>query len=283
MSEALGRLLHILDLERVDDHAYQGVSFDPGAPHLFGGQVLAQALAAVHREADTPSHSLHAYFLQRGTASEPVRFDVQELRRSRAFVTYRVAATQGESEILDMTVSHHVSEEGLCHQIDAEAMGEPEGVPYERALLQVMTPQGSGDDTTPFELPVEILSVGGMAFFSEEVREPRARCWMRVRASVGDDPRLHQCLFAYASDYAIMIPCIHPHSVSIMAVQSASLDHAIWFHRPFRMDEWMLFELTSPVADGARGMGQGTLYARDGRLVASCTQEALIRPGVERR
>ena len=163
-------------------------------------------------------------------------------------------------------------------------VGEPEGETYERGLLRAMTPQGQekkaslGPEEPSFELPVEIRGVGGLALFTSEVRPPQARCWMRMRGALPDDPALHQCLFAYASDYAIMAPAVHPHPFPVTALQSASLDHAVWFHRPFRMDEWLLFELDSPVATGARGIGRGLLYTRDGQLVASCVQEALLRP-----
>jgi acyl-CoA thioesterase-2 len=125
---------------------------------------------------------------------------------------------------------------------------------------------------------VEIRGSANAALFTDRVEPPRAHCWMRVRGALPDDPALHQCLFAYASDYTIMAPIVQPHPVPITVLQSASLDHAIWFHRDFRMDDWLLFQLDSPVATGARGIGRGLLYARDGTLLASCVQEGLIRP-----
>lgn len=248
--------------------------------HLFGGQVLAQGLVAASRVAGSgTAHSLHAYFLRRGTPREPIRFDVETLRRSRAFRTFQVTASQAGTPILQMSVSHHEPEPGPVHQIPMDDVGPPEGEAYERALLRAMTPEGQGDEAIPFELPVEIRGVGGLALFSSDVKPPRARCWMRVRGALPDEPQLHQSLFAYASDYAIMAPALHPHPFPVTAIQSASLDHALWFHREFRMDEWLLFELDSPVAVGARGIGRGLLYTRDGTLVASCVQEGLLRPG----
>lgn len=249
--------------------------------HLFGGLVLAQALAAAQREGDGRlANSLHASFLHRGNTREPIRHGVEVLRRSRAFTTVRVVARQGEQAILQMTVSFHDREAGLEHQIPMDEAGPPSGEPYERALWRAMTPgarDDPADEAVPFELAVEIRGDATDALFSDEVRPPRTRCWMRMRGAPPDDAALHQCLFAYASDYPIMAPMVRPHPARILEIQSASLDHAIWFHRDFRMDDWLLLELDSPVAAGARGVGRGLLYTRDGALVASCVQEGLLR------
>jgi acyl-CoA thioesterase-2 len=279
MHQALGQLLDVLDLEQIDAHAYRGVSPGLDRDHLFGGQVLAQALVASHRSSrGDPAHSLHAYFLRRGTPREPIRYEVERLRASRAFESFQVNAVQSDETILQMIASHHVDEEGPVHQIPMDAVGPPQGERYERALLRAMTPHGYTDESTPFELPVEIRGIGGVGLFSSEVKPPQARCWMRVRGPLADDPQLHQCLFAYASDYAIFTPAVSPHPVPVTAFQSASLDHAIWFHRDFRMDDWVLFELDSPYTGGGRGIGRGLLYTREGDLVASCVQEGLLRP-----
>jgi acyl-CoA thioesterase-2 len=278
MHPALERLLGVLELEPAGERTWEARQPDFETEHLFGGQVLAQGLVAAHRESEEGAcHSLHAYFLKRGTTQEPIRFEVMQLRRSRAFRTYQVMAIQSIGPILQMTLSYHDAEPGPSHQIPMDEVGPPQGEAYERALLQVMTP-GGWDDHTAFELPVEIRSVGDLGLFSTEVNPPKARCWMRVRGELPDAPVLHQCLFAYASDYAIFTPAVNPHPAPITAFQSASLDHAIWFHRSFRMDEWTLFELDSPVATAARGIARGLLYSRDGSLVASCVQEGLLRP-----
>ncbi len=275
----LERLLEVLHPRSLGDGAYQAGHLAEPGDHLFGGQVLAQALAAAHREhGEGLAHSLHAYFLQRGDTSDPIRLEVEELRRSRAFHTFQVTARQRTRSILQMSVSFHEHESGPDHQIPMDDVGPPQGEAYERALLRAMTPAGFEDDDTPFELPVEIRAVGGIGLFSPELEPPQARCWMRVRDRVPDDPALHQCLFAYASDYAIMVPALNPHPFTVPDLQSASLDHALWFHRAFRMDEWLLFELDSPVATAARGIGRGLLYTRDGTLVGSCVQEGLLRP-----
>ena len=279
MSSALRNLLQIIRPELQPEGDYLGGHPREGGHHLFGGQVMAQALAAAGAElGDAPVHSLHAHFLRRGTPARPIRFGVEGLRESKAFRTVSVVATQEESPILQMTVSTHIDEPGPVHQIPMDEVGPPDGETYERALLRAMTPQGLSDEATPFELPVEIRGVGGIGLFSTDVKPPQARCWMRIRERVEEDPFLHQMLFAYASDYAIMIPALNPHAIVVADMLSASLDHAIWFHRPFRMDEWLLFELDSPVASGARALGRGLLYTQAGDLVASCVQESLVRP-----
>ncbi len=288
MHEALTALLAALRPRRLDpqdgreDQAeFECIHATPlGTQRLFGGQVLGQSLAAAQGLAsDRPAHSFHAHFLRRGDAHTPIRLSATSIRRSRHFETIEVVARQGdEAPILQMTASFHDEEDGPVHQIPMDSVGPPQGESFEESLLRAMTPHGF-DDTTdvPFQLPVEIRSVGGIGIFSKDVRPPQARCWLRVREPLPDDPALHQCLFAYASDYAIMAPALNPHPISAMEMMSASLDHAVWFHRPFRMDEWLLFELDSPVGSGARAIGRGLLYTIDGELVASCVQEGLLR------
>ncbi|MDJ0847732.1 MAG: thioesterase family protein [Myxococcota bacterium] len=279
MHAAVQALLDALRPRAVAAGVYEAGHATEMGQHLFGGQVLAQALGAAQAESDgTPVHALHANFLHRGNTRDPIRLEVTGLRHSRAFRTFQVVASQQEEPILTMSVSHHRDETGPIHQIPMDEVGEPEGETYERGLLRAMTPTGEPAEEPAFELPVEIRGVGGLALFTSEVKPPQARCWMRMRDALPDDPPLHQCLFAYASDYAIMAPAVHPHPFPVTALQSASLDHAVWFHRPFRMDEWLLFEVDSPVATGARAIGRGLLYTRDGLLVASCVQEALLRP-----
>jgi acyl-CoA thioesterase-2 len=279
MNSALDNLLRVIRPERQADGSYRAGHPREGGHHLFGGQVMAQGLAAAAQElGDGLANSLHAHFLRRGTPARPIHFRVEELRQSRAFRTALVTADQGDAPILQMTVSYHAEEPGPIHQIPMDDVGPPEGEGYERALLSAMTPEGLQDEAMPFELPVEIRGIGGIGLFNREVKAPQARCWMRVRGQVEDDRQLQQVLFAYASDYAIMVPALNAHPIVVSDIQSASLDHAIWFHRPFRMDEWLLFELDSPVAAGARALGRGLLYTQAGELVASCVQESLVRP-----
>jgi len=279
MHPTLANLIEALDPVPIGKGIYRAAQPRESGNHLFGGQVLAQALASANRSVGGRlANSLHAYFLNRGNAQDAIEYAVAELRHSRTFRTVEVTATQVGTRILKLAASYHDAESGPTHQIPMDDVGPPQGESYERALLRAMTPFGFDDDALPFELPVEIRGVGGIGLFNSDVNPPQARCWMRVRDSLPDDPGLHQCLFAYASDYAIMAPALNPHPMPITALQSASLDHAIWFHCEFRMDEWLLFELDSPVAHGARAIGRGLLYDRQGRLVATCAQESLLRP-----
>jgi len=279
MTESVAKLLDQLDLDQLEDDLFEGQSSAMGAGRVFGGQVLAQALVASQRSSrGIPAHSLHAYFLNRGDPAHPIRYRVARLRSSRAFDAFEVTATQRDQTIFKMMASHHEPEPGPEHQIPMDEVGQPEGETFEEAMLRVMTPRGEELGTINWELPVEIRGVGGLAMFSRDVRPPNARVWLRVRGELPDDPDLHRALFAYASDYAIMAPALHPHPVTAMDMMTASLDHSLWFHRPFRMDEWLLFELDSPVSLGARGLGRGLLYDTDGRLVASAVQEAMMRP-----
>ncbi len=279
MNESVTNLLALLDLEQIGNDCFEASGESMGGNHLFGGHVLAQALVASQRcSRGHPAHSLHAYFLKRGDPERSIRYRVERIRASRAFETFQVQASQAGTPILEMIASHHEPEPGPEHQIPMDEVGEPEGEAYEEALLRVMTPAGEEIGELDWELPVEIRFSGGFAMFSNEVRPPNARCWMRVRSRLPDDPALHQACFAYVSDYSIMAPALHPYPFSAMDMQTASLDHALWFHRPFRVDEWMLFELDSPAAFGARTVGRGLLYDASGHLVASATQEAMLRP-----
>ena len=285
---ALEQLLRSLDLQEIGPGVYRGSSPQDMGNHLFGGQVVAQALVASNRLASgQPAHSLHAFFLYRGTPRLPIDYEVEERRRSTSFLTFEVRARQEGKVILQALISHHSPELGPEHHALIEDMGAPEGELYEEAMMAVigeLLPEDTPRPDRPsIELPVEVRGVGGLALFSREIMPPKARCWMRARGPLPEDPALHQALFAYASDYAIMAPAIHPHPFAATDLQTASLDHALWFHRPFRFDEWTLFQLDSPISAGARGLGRGLLYDREGALVASCVQEGLLRTSPAKR
>jgi acyl-CoA thioesterase-2 len=195
MHPTFDRLLTVLDIRSKGDGAYEASSPDPGAMRLFGGQVLAQALAATHREeGGALAHSMHAYFLQRGTPAETIHLQATLLRRSRAFRTWQVTATQSVGPILQMIVSYHDAEPGVDHQIPMDEVGPPSGEAYEQALIDVMTPGALGRQQVEFELPVEIRGVGGLALFSSEVKPPQARCWMRMRGELPDDLAVQEAL-----------------------------------------------------------------------------------------
>ncbi len=292
MGVALDKVLQCLDLKDVARDEWEGNNPDRDAGHLFGGQVLAQGLVAAQRSlGGDRAHSLHAYFLRRGTPETPIRFAVQCLRTSRSFRTATVTASQRDEAILQMTVSFHSDEPGPSHQISMDETSGPEGESLEDAVGRATAGLGGKDDSVARamrrhdgpdratrELPVEIRGVGGIGMFSDEMKPPHARCWMRTRGRLPDDPLLHQCMFVYASDLAMMMPVMQPHPFGVNALQTASLDHALWFHADFRMDDWLLFELDSPVTRGGRGIGRGLLYTRAGDLVGSCVQECLLRP-----
>lgn len=277
MYVALDALLHCLDLKSTGSDRWEGQSPEPELGHLFGGQVLAQGLVAAQRSfGDGPARSLHAHFLRRGTPAKPIAFVVQSLRTGRSVRTGTVTAVQDDAAILQMTVSYHRDESGPSHQIPMDAVGDPDGETYEDALANAMR-QVHGFEIAERRLPVEIRGVGGIGIFREQIEPPVARCWMRTRGALPDDPLFHQCLFAYASDYAMMMPVLNPHPIRIPVLQSTSLDHAIWFHDTFRIDEWMLLELDSPISRAGRGTARGLLYTQSGALVGSCVQEALLR------
>lgn len=277
MYVALEELLRCLDLTPVSTDEWEGRSPNPDVPHLFGGQVVAQALAAAHRSLGSGlARSMHACFLSHGSSARPIRLVARSLRAGRSVRTGTVTALQDDDVLLHATVSYHRDEPGPSHQIPMDDVGLPEGEAYEEGIERAMG-RVLGYELAKRRLPVEIRGVGGIGLFRDEIEPPQARCWMRSRGPLPDDPLVHQCLFAYASDYAMMMPVMNPHPVSIPALRSTSLDHAVWFHREFRMDDWVLFELDSPVSRGGRGLGRGLLYTRGGELVASCVQEGLLR------
>jgi acyl-CoA thioesterase-2 len=279
MTSSLARLIESLRPIPVGGQAYEMMSPPDMDDHLFGGQVLAQALSvAIHEAGKRTAHSLHAYFLQRGDPRIPIRFECRTLRASRSFLTLDVGASQAARPILQMLVSFHRPEEALVHQRDPGELGRPGGETYEESLFRALTARGLDAPEVRYEFPIEIRDVGGLAMFTTDIEPPQARCWMRARGELPDDPTVHQCVLAYASDFAIMAPAVQPHPVAVVDFFSASLDHAIWFHDDFRMDDWVLLDLDSPVMKNARGLGRGLVYTADGHLVASCAQEALLRP-----
>ncbi|MCH2170209.1 acyl-CoA thioesterase II [Myxococcota bacterium] len=279
---ALSQLLELLSLERIERDLFRGFSVPDGRDRLFGGQVLAQSLMAAQKTVEgRDAHSLHAYFLRPGNPTAPILFEVDRIRDGRSFTTRRVVAIQKGEAVFNMSVSFQSFEEGPERQIDLPELGDPEGVAYEeeiRKLLQVRGAQVERDDRR-FQLPIEVLNAGGMNFSSVEPLPAELRTWLRARGDLPDDLSIHQCVLAYATDFTVMVPSVRPLPTGMgrEGVQSASLDHAMWFHRAFRADDWLLHLQDSPVTAHNRGMGRGTIYDRAGRIVASCAQEGLIR------
>jgi acyl-CoA thioesterase II len=277
------KLVDLLDLETLEVNLFRGRTSDEGWRRVYGGQVIGQALVAASRTVDEPrpAHSLHAYFIRPGDPAAPILYTVDRDRDGQSFTTRRVVAIQHGRPIFNMAVSFHIEEPGFEHQFDMPEVPGPEGLLSDRELRQ------RDGDRIPEkfrahwlrERPIEIRPVDPRDMFEPDKRPPFQHVWFRVAGPIGEGRALHQCMLAYASDMTLLDTCILPHEISWVnpKLQSASLDHALWFHEPFRADEWLLYAQDSPKASGARGFNRGSIYTRDGRLVASVAQEGLIR------
>jgi acyl-CoA thioesterase-2 len=276
----LPELLKLLDLERIEDNLFRGESRDVGAPQVFGGQVLAQALVAASRTVEGRLvHSLHAYFLRRGDLEVPIVFEVDRSRDGGSFTSRRVVAIQHGQPILTMSASFQVAEPGLDHQSAMPEAPPPESLrdlaDIEAEVIERMPHRVTGYFRN--QRPFEFRAVNPLEYLTRDKRPAAKQVWFRVVGSLPDDPALHRCLLTYVSDYHLLATATMPHGVNFLELQVASIDHAIWFHRDLRLDEWQLYSMESPSASGARGFSRGSIHARDGRLVASVAQEGLIR------
>jgi acyl-CoA thioesterase-2 len=278
-------LVALLDLETIDDNLFRGAQMPTTRPIVFGGQVAAQALVAASRTVDEPFtvHSLHSYFLQPGDPSAPTIYDVENLRDGRSFVTRRVTAQQHGRPIYSQTLNFHKSEPGYDHQEPMPAAPEPD----DPACLPLPTKPGEERRPDHWEV-AEIRLVGTTAEGTLEAdpgRPARQRLWLRVSSPLPDDAFWHRAAFTYLSDMTLVGAVLAPHGVSLGTgeVFAASLDHAVWFHRPFRADDWWLYDQVSPAARGGRGLVLGRVFSRSGELVASVAQEAVVRPRRETR
>jgi len=281
-SKDIDQLLSLLDLERIDRDLFRGTSPEGRRDRIFGGQVLAQGLIAAGRTAEgRPAHSLHGYFLRPGDPHTPILYEVDRIRDGRSFTTRRVRAIQNGHAIANLSISHHAPEEGLEHQIDVPVPDEVDGEVYEEAIRREYAHFGVklGDDDRKHELPIEVLTREGLSFSDLAIKPPTLHSWMRTKGALPDDPALHQAALAYASDLTVLLAALHPHPINVTTpgFRTASLDHALWFHRPFRFDEWLFFDQESPIVACGRGFGRGTFHTREGKLVASCAQEGLMR------
>jgi acyl-CoA thioesterase II len=275
-------LLELLDLEPVEFNIYRGRNRDIGSGRVFGGQVMAQALVAAQRTVEEGrfAHSLHGYFILPGDLAAPIVYFVDRLRDGRSFATRRVTAIQHGQAIFNMSASFHRTEEGIEHQSATPEVPAPETLVSELELIR------AGADRIPEHIrgvltqdrPIDFRPVDTDPFDSTR-REPVRHIWLRAVGDMHDSVLAHQAVLAYASDYGLLATALQPHGLSIRdpQLQAATLDHALWFHRPFRMDEWLLYSMDSPAAAGARGFTRGTVFTREGRLVASVAQEGLLR------
>ncbi len=275
-------LLSLLTLERLDSNLFRGQNQDIGAVAVFGGQVLGQALMAAGETVEgRQAHSMHAYFLRPGDKTVPIIYDVERVRDGGSFTTRRVVAIQKGEPIFILSVSFQKAEAGYSHQVDMPDVPAPEDLPCESELRMAMAETLSEDRRTFFtsERPVEMRPIYPHDLWDKSDRPPEQGFWIRVNTTVPDSPMLQRALLAYSSDFYLMGTALRPHGerFSSEGMQAASLDHAMWFHREFRMDEWVLYMMESTSASGSRGLNLGKFYRRDGTLVASCTQEGLIR------
>ncbi|NGN67193.1 acyl-CoA thioesterase II [Streptomyces sp. A7024] len=289
MSDAqLKDLLDLLDLERIEQDIYRGQSRSAVVPRVFGGQVAAQALVAAGRTVPDgrPAHSLHAYFLRPGDPGAPIVYTVDRIRDGRSFTTRRVVAVQHGKPIFHLSASFQADEEGLEHQEPMPAAPDPETLPTaEEALPQYahLFAPGVMDRILEARGAVDLRYAEAPPFVTAgQPREPRSQVWFRTNGKLPDDtdPMLHICLATYVSDMTLLDSVLLAHGRggwAIGDVVGASLDHAMWFHRPFRADEWLLYDQESPTSQGGRGLGKGRIFSRDGRLVADVIQEGVVR------
>ena len=282
MHAVLDDLIHLLRLERIEDNIFRGASRDLGSPQVFGGQVLGQALsAAQHTVEGRVAHSLHAYFLRRGDNNAPIVYEVDRARDGGSFSNRRVVAIQHGRPILNLAASFQNPEDGLEHHDVMPDVPPPDGLKDLTHLAADVL------DTIPVKLrrfmtdqrPCEFRPVEQTSLDAREKLPPVKHVWIRAVDALPSDTALHQNLLAYVSDFELLMTATLPHGISFTRgnLILASLDHALWFHREFRMDEWLLYAMDSPTASGARGFARGQFFTQDGTMVASTTQEGLVR------
>jgi len=282
MDQRLADLLQQFQLERLEMNLFRGESRDIGSPQVFGGQVLGQALMAAYSTIEgRVVHSLHAYFLRRGDFNLPIVYQVDRSRDGQSFSSRRVIAIQNGEQIFTFSASFQEPEDGLDHQVDMPPVPPPESLADSRLpppdVLERLPEKVRRFLTR--ERPFELRRVEPIDVYQASAAAPLQNVWLRAVGRLPDDDRLHRSLLAYASDYNLLATATLPHAVGVLdgRLITASLDHAMWFHRPFRLDEWLLYSMDSPSASGARGFTRGSIYTRDGKLVASAAQEGLIR------
>jgi len=274
----LQNLAEILRLESIEVNLFRGFSPPEERERIFGGQVIAQALGAAYKTVEARvCHSLQSYFIRPGDPAEPVLYQVERSRDGKSFATRRVLAIQKGEQIFNMACSFHLPEDGYEHQSQMpEAMEPDEAVAQVRALVAKHPPEAT---RWMHDSPIEMGSVDPVDVFAPAPKPPEQMVWLRARADLGDDIALNQQALAYASDYSLLGTAMRPHGVSWRSgVQTASLDHILWFHRPTNFSAWHLYVQDSPSAASARGFNRGLIYRQDGVLVASAAQEGLMRP-----
>jgi acyl-CoA thioesterase-2 len=283
MSSAVQDLLNILDLEPLELNLFRGRSPQVGWQRVFGGQVIGQALVAAYRtvEGRVP-HSMHAYFLLPGDPKVPIIYEVNRIRDGKSFTTRSVVAIQHGHPIFSMSVSFHNDEKAsFDHQAQMPDVARPEELPSEAEMRQRILPMMPDPVRRYYERdrPIELRPVEYGRYLGEKFQDGRFHVWIRATERLPDDPAIHQCVLAYASDMTLLDTALVPHGRTLFEKEfmAASLDHALWLHRPFRADDWLLYSQDGPNLHGARGFARGLIFTRDGTLVASVAQEGLVR------
>jgi acyl-CoA thioesterase II len=285
MATAIDGLLKILDLEVLEENLFRGNSPQSNWQRVFGGQVIGQALVAACRTvvdvAGRPPHSLHAYFLLGGDPKVPIIYEVDRIRDGRSFTTRRVVAIQHGHAIFSMSVSFHVAEPGLSHQLMMPNVPAPDALPSEAEIKERILPLMPDAVRRYYERerPIELRPVEYGRYLGEKSEDGHFHVWIRATGSLPSAPAIHECVLAYASDMMLLDAALIQHGRSVFDkdIMAASLDHALWFHRPFRADQWLLYAQDSPNLADSRGFSRGLIFARDGTLVASVAQEGLLR------
>ncbi len=283
MSNALKELLSLLQLEKLEEGLFRGQSENLGLPQVYGGQVIGQALSASRYtvESDRTVHSFHSYFLYPGDPEKPIIYDVENLRDGKSFSTRRVKAIQNGRPIFYLTASYHGDSPGFEHQNTMPDVPGPENFASESELaakVAHMLPEKlkkifCGDKAIEMR-PVKVVNP-----LKPHKEEPKQYLWIRTNGEMPDSQLIHQYLLGYASDWGFLVTALHPHEVSLMTpnFQVATIDHSIWFHRPFKMDEWLLYAIESPTAANTRGLVRGEIFNQKGELVATAVQEGVMR------
>ena len=282
----LDELVKTLALEKFEENLFRGQSEKTAWGRVFGGQVIGQALSAAHQtvEGSRIAHSLHAYFLRPGRVDMPILYNVDRIRDGKSFTTRTVNAIQNGEFIFNMSVSFKVKEEGYEHQFEMPDVPGPESLKSDREVREEFKGKIPKEMLDAFlrDKPIEIRNVEPWDPFTKDVGPPIKHIWIKASGKLPDNYLVHQAVLAYASDMGLMGTCQKPHGIGWGAfnrtIQAASLDHAMWFHREFRADEWLLYALDSPSASNANGFNRGNMFTKDGILVASAVQEGLIRP-----
>ncbi len=285
MSSAIEDLLNVLDLEQLEVNLFRGRSPPTDRLRVYGGQVIGQALVAACRTvADVggrPAHSLHGYFMLGGDPKVPIVYEVDRIRDGKSFTTRRVVAIQHGEAIFTMAVSFHHDEQGLSHQAEMPDVPTPQALANARDERERLLPAMPEPVRRYYERarPIDLVPVELERYLGKKLAGGRFNVWMRAGGALPDDPAIHQCVLAYASDMMLLDTAMVPHGRTLFekTIMAASLDHALWFHRAFRADDWLLYAQDSPNMSGARGFSRGQVFARDGTLVASVAQEGLER------